>query len=426
MTKTRGALAGSPVGWEELVDYIRRTCQELPYSISLGHITSSGVVTDCIAALPISVSLPPEYVDAVYKIPLRDRKGLIEGEMAIVPYRAMRQIHQQMIETIRIGVTDRKRDQRSWLLRGGFAVGRVPGLPDSWRSPEPYISARMVFWQSSRELRYLQTNLSRAAPSDEAQVGEVVFQTWFRFLLEHRAELPEGFLYGLGMPRRLHPFHYDSPAREQGLASATWLEEYDALSLYELARNGWQFQSYDDKNAVDIIDEWEQGKTWARISSANLHDNILNLVLPRIVTERRFEYFGDLYVGPPMQNWREILGSWKTFVSEPVRWRPFVTFVGRMEDHLCHMWGGHDELFNAKYAGELSNFTDEELAMLASVFHTLLSDRSSSKLTALSQGRLALLHRALSFWGDLKISSAFGTCSLSEFDTRTLGAQADS
>src|SRR5208283_3539727 len=139
-----------------------------------------------------------------------------------------------------------------------------------------------------------------------------------------------GFLRRLTCPRPREMGKVSGGWRESAREAATWLEEYDALALYELARNGWQHKRDDDEKQVDLIERWEQGEASAPISFIELHDEILNLILPRIAPRRLFDQSGNLYVEPPVRDWREILSSWHTFVTARVQWPRLVRYVGQI------------------------------------------------------------------------------------------------
>lgn len=413
LAKTQGGKsAGDAVSWAEVVEYIRYVCQELPYRLKLQHLTSSGTTEEFVDASPLSVSVPPEYVDKVYRIPLQDRGGLIEGELAIVPYPAARRVRREIFEKERIQVVGEPLgDQGSLLLRGGFAIGRVSGLPRTWSS-DVFVGARVrLKWECNTSLRHIQTNLARTAPADVSGVFRIVFETWMRYLLEHRHELTPGFLYGLASP---HSYEL----REEFPFSATVLQEYDAFTLYELARNGWKYERYDDEKQVDHLALWERREASLRIGRGELYVSILELVLPRVAPERLFDEHGHVYIYPPTEDWREILRSWHTFMTEPIRWSRLVKYVGEAEGLLYQTWAGYDDLFNSAYATGLSGFTDEELGTLADVFPTLIEDHKRSRPTALSEENALLLERAIETFGDLKIRSASGTYPLTAFATR--------
>ncbi len=402
------------VNWEALADYVRNVCQELPYRINLRHVTTTRTDVEFVDASPLSVAVPPEYAEAAYRIPLEDRDGLIEGELAIVPYRVGRQTRLQMLEKEPIKLADpeqRKSKRESTLLRGGFAVGPVPGLPTG--GEEIFVSARVrLQWDRDKDLRHMQTNLARTGLADRNQVARAVFEAWMRYLLEHRTELSRGFLCRLGTPHESDT----AIAKSVTVRYATWLEEYDALTLYELARDSWVYDANDDDNRVDMLEQWEQSKGWVPMGWG-VYGEMLDILLPKIVAERRFDS-NTLYIGPPVANWREILRSWSTFISEPVRWSQYLNFVGKIQDLLCYEYR-----FNSKYADSLSSFADSELRSLASIFSQLLWDRRRSRSTTLGEGQLTLLRRAIDCFGDLQIGSSLGTCRLSEFAGKTAGAK---
>ncbi len=199
------------------------------------------------------------------------------------------------------------------------------------------------------------------------------------------------------------------------LSGLAWLETYPALALYELARGGWQYALRDPKKDLDPVADWESGKGWAEIAGAQFHDEILELVLPRIAPERSMNQWGDVQVMPPVHDWRKTLGSCCDFISNPIRWSPFVSYVGEIAERLHHKWGGISHLFNKKHALRLSSFSKEDLWASTRLFEKLLTDRQEKRPSELSEKDAALLDRLIDAAGDLEISSVMGVARLDSF-----------
>jgi hypothetical protein len=118
--------------------------------------------------------------------------------------------------------------RHSTLIRGGFRVGLVPGLPRTYRSNRAVAGVLRVKWKKQHKQRFPLTNLARTALAEDLRAGRAVVKIWLRWLLVHIHELPPGLLEDLSMPIR-------------GLdrSSAVWLEEFTAYQIHQLAANGW-------------------------------------------------------------------------------------------------------------------------------------------------------------------------------------------
>jgi hypothetical protein len=88
-------------------------------------------------------------------------------------------------------------------------------------------------WRGVEGASYRKTNLARTGAIDRGVIAQRVFEICFRYLLEHSSELPDGFMCKLDEPMEDNI----PPLRKQH-----WLEEYSALCIYELARNGWHYE----------------------------------------------------------------------------------------------------------------------------------------------------------------------------------------
>jgi hypothetical protein len=398
--------------WEEVKEYLDDVCQELPYRLNLERTAGGRTAEDYIDPRPLTATVRAPYDSKATRIPVDDPTAGILGEIAIVPSQAMRELDGQRVESSPTEVSGEvRKGQRipqafrwgqspSVLLRGGFNVGNVPGLPESHSAR---IDARVrLLWRSTETQKYSATNLSRTGIIDEEAIGEAVTRAWITHLIERRAALPEGFLDDL----RAGAFH-----------AGKWLERYSALEVYELARNGWHYALADAKRSLDPVADWEAGKAPAELGDyrIELAEGLLDLVLPRVAPNRYMDEEGDVYVMPPSRDWREVLRAWHGFVSSPVSWSRYVSYTGRIADHLHHSYHG---LYNKKYADRLGGFTEEELDNARWLFSTLLENRRDRIPTDLDPESATLLNRLIDVAGDLEVSSVNGVARLDSFQTK--------
>jgi hypothetical protein len=349
--------------------------------------------------------VPAAYEAEAFRIPVVDPSGTLEGQIAIVPYVVARAVDQGRLKEADVAVsvaTGEGMEEHSVLLRGGFNIGRVPGVP-SVIGGLVSASVRML-WRAGEGQRYSGTNIARTGIADVKTIARKIGDVWVRYLLDHRAELSEGFLHYLYL-------------QDAELSELTSLENYPALALYELARNGWQYEYRDPRRGLDAVADWESGKGPAKISTAQLYGDILELILPRIAPERRMERFGDLFVMPPAHDWRETLASCRDFISKPIRWSPFVSYVGEIAHRLHHNWT-YAHLFNKKHATRLSGFSKSDLRRSVDLFDKLLTGRAEKRPIDLAEQDGILLDRLIDAAGELEISSVRGVARLDSFSRR--------
>lgn len=403
-----GARPGEGISWDTLLEYVKRICQELPYSIAVVHCADAKVVEQSIVeAKPLLVQVPTPYAHKAFRLPLRDPEGSFEGEMAIVSRYDARKINREIIARGGVDIgkeTTRQVEYESTLLRGGFNVGNIPGLPDTWG--DGFVSARLRLNRSAApDSQYLLTNLARTQLAEPAQLAEAVYKVWLEYLIDHASALPEEFLYGLSVhDRSISSSH-----------TKKWLEKYDAQVLYNFGRSAWRYQVYDDKNKVDRLLEWENGSAWVKEPTyIYLFGELLHALLPRIVKRRRLHYLNNISLCPPVNDWREVLNGWKTFVTEPVQWSKFVEFEKPIED-LMYYESTLKCFFNEKYAENLVDFGAAELAKLESIFNRLLRNRPDGRPTQLAVQEVGLFQEVIHRFGNLVIGNVRGTWPLASF-----------
>jgi hypothetical protein len=345
------------------------------------------------------------------RIPVSSASLGLEGEIAIVPAPAVRDVDQERLQQSPVSIVAKPtRRSESVLLRGGFNVGRVPGLPSMLVDEIGGARIRLL-WQTNETRRYLSTNLARTSAVNRRVVGANVAQLWIRFLLEHQSELPEGFMSRLRLESRRY-----TGEEEFRLKDFNWLEEYDAYTLYTLAKNGWQFDLRDFKVDVGRMADWESSKDAMPFSTYSyLYVELLNVVLPRVVSSREFNSRGIVYISPPKPDWREILEVCHDFISKPVVWPPYAMYTGGIDDHVYHSWATNDSIFNEKYASQLSCFETKDLNQLPTIFNDLLRNRKEGRHTEFDERRGTLLQRAIEAIGHLTVSSIYGACRLDSF-----------
>lgn len=179
------------------------------------------------------------------------------------------------------------------LLRGGFLIGSVPGLP--LYSDE--FDARIEVIKDQNSPRYPPiTNIARSGIIEASDIEDTVLRAWLENLLKL---LPDVENRPVGSP------HLD----ERLLSRVKWIENYDAYDIYRLAKSCRCSLYSDPKAAKAAAEEWEQGHGplhAAGGSSTMLHWWLYSLVLPKICS-LILDDDGRLKFGSPKSGWQKDL-----------------------------------------------------------------------------------------------------------------------
>jgi len=408
LSRGSGSSGVGPPTWDEITKYLKDICQDLPYRLNLEHAGPSASTVDWIDPKPLTAQVPRHLESSTLRIPVRDVEFGLEGEIALTnPYKAGLAERELATSKPISRVDDDQADHRrlphaediyTELLRGGFKIGSVPGLPDAF----PRVAARArlrLTWQERSSRRYLSTNLARNASSDDPAVADNVARVWLSYLLEHVDHLEEGQLY-------------DIRVRRSRATRWNWLERYDALTVYRLAANSWRVE-LGTRNGGDDLSAWEEGKIpqLRRIHSSYLYGGLLSLVLPRITSNLVGRQ--GLYVSRPTENWRAILREWRDYVSHPVHWERFAEYLDPIADLLWYR--NYPSYFNARFRDRLASIDDEQVEVLRDGLYELFEARDFKRPAVLKKIEVEVLRRATDQLGDLSVGSNFGSCQLKSF-----------
>jgi hypothetical protein len=397
----------APPTWEDVAAYIRDTCQDLPYSIKLVHGTGGPASEESLPPIsrrPYHVTVPTYLEKYTRRVQFEDAKAGLAGEIALVnPYLGS-QVERDFlglnpstsVDTDAADVPSAtteglQADNESVLLRGGFKIGQVPGLPRAFLISYA-AGARLRLTQEGMRRRELLPNLARRGVSDPHALATDVTRIWLSHLLERVDELGEGQLYGVWLDFQAAP-----------LSQCSWLESFDAYTLYRLARNGWlAMLSREYENAQDLLAAWEKGEGDALKlgeSGSSLYQDILDLVLPSITSGRELSAGGTIYVRPPRRGWQDTLNQCKNYVSAPKPWGALVTYTDKGENtgaeisHLLYYAFPGLRLLNTRYQGLLSDFSSDDLLRLTSLFERILDARTAGRPPRLGRSDLLLRQR---------------------------------
>jgi hypothetical protein len=393
---------GPPI-WDEIREYLEDICLGLPYSLHLQQVQDGRLIESRIDPEPLSVVLSKEQESIYLRIPVDDKESGLEGEIALQNRWLAMARNRDIAEKLPARMDanpDEKNNHllRKWsctsLLRGGFKVADVPGLP---HYGDDFATIRMT-WQSQENLRYVPTNLARNSTVNAGEIADRIAQIWFGYLIRNRHRLAEGQLYNLRNELR----------RPRAISS--WLEEFDAMTLYETVRDAW-CKEYGFTNSA--LEQWEAGigpplrLDAEKDYTATMAEAVLNRILPIVTTlqlggnEPRYD--ATTYVKPPMPNWREELKAVRDYVRHERSWDQWIEYSDTIADLFCVIAARRVTCLNVKYRDVLSHFfTAEELAALLNAILKWDNVRGQKKQLLLLPREFTVLSRARETIGNLK------------------------
>ncbi|MEH2480236.1 hypothetical protein V1282_003593 [Nitrobacteraceae bacterium AZCC 2146] len=385
----------SAPGWEEVKVYIENICKNLDFSLTLEHVTAEGCETFEVEPEGLNVPVPPHLASTAIKIPVDDPNLGLKGE--IVFYRAPESSRAQaaMASETPMELMDRPIEPRAYgqsgtLLRGGFAVGTIPGLPSFILAPKA--DGRVEVSRSVQNARSLPiTDLARSRLSEQNEIQASIFKTWLTELLAHLDEIER------------RPIGDPTVSREL-FRSARWLQElWSAHDLFRLALTGWPFRFKDPTKTGKLFDNWEKGEgssLWAGDSyGRSLTTVVFDMILPKItsiVVGENANYF----VRPPKTGWQEALRNWHSFVSEGLSWPIFADYTRPNENYLYDSYSDSNFL-NKRFETIFDGFPLPEIESIPALLGKLTSARGTDRRAQFSQAEIGVLMRLLDAGGHL-------------------------
>jgi hypothetical protein len=385
--------------WHEVKQYIEDVCRNLDFSLMLEHVNSEGTEASELQAEGLKVLVPSHLSDTALRIPVDDPDVGLRGEIVIYRAPESKTAEEALAETNPLGV-HAKEGARRWrgdgiLLRGGFSIGEVPGLP-RFILTQP-ADARVEVQKITARARSLPTtDLSRSRLSDGQEIENSIFKIWLSALLDR---LDDVEVRPIGAPD-VYP---------ELLRRARWLEKYNAFDLYRVARTAW-LCTFQDSKATEHLQEWESGKgsrIWCGDSYSNrLSTTIFDLILPKVTSI----VVGDkatYYARPPISAWREKLLSWNSFVTENLDWARFAEYSSSVKNDLYDVYSS-DNFLNKRYESQLAGFDESEIERFPKLLEQLSNARDRGTQAKFTSTDIALLNRLADAAGDLTINR-FGT-----------------
>lgn len=412
--------------WEKIKSYLEDVCLDLEYTLDLEYVKDGNITRDCIKRCSNTIDIPSFLQECILRIEVNDQEAGLRGEIVLInPYLA----EQKFIETSKLNSLALKigkdiesntlENEFSEIIRGGFRICEVPGLP-KYFSVEKRVDGELAIrlycgsfanariwltWESNPKHRFLLTNLARNSLANQAYIASRIERRWMTYLIEHADTLPYGQLFYLCA--NIHNF--------------TWLEQYNAYKLYRLARQGW-FQILENifenqKAAIKGLEEWEQGNgSPLPITNSNglFCIKLLHRLLPKI-TSLQMNSNSELFVKVPTRDWIAILERWKSYISSPVEWEPFVEYTGDIENFLCCP-SPISYFLNIRFREMLSSFQVGEIQLLARICESQIIAHQDGMTLKLDPHEAKLFSRLVELAGHLEIGNPrTGTWRLDSF-----------
>ena len=387
---TRGSKGKAP-SWDEVERYLRGVCKNLPYPLLLQRLTDTGPVETEIIPEGLEVQVPEHLQHAAITLPVNDVENGLRGNIVLIRNPEGR-LAEQALASRKPVAEDQDPHGFAVLIRGGFAIGEVPGLPD--RYTRRSFARIEVCKDFERPHSLPTTNLARSRLVQEARVEAAVFRNWFDYLLR---SLDEVEARPIGSPSIEEPL----------LRNAKWVEQYNAYHLYRLARSCWISRFEDADKARTAVVNWENGE--AESPHTPFHDSDLDwclfaLILPRL-TQLTVNDRGLFCFSPLTQAWKTNLKGCKTFITENLSWGNFAHFGDTISDLLYNKDNTSGIRFlNSRYYGKFADFSKQEIGRLIEIFDRLAQSSRYKAQAKLPSSDIELLSRASAVAGDLKIA----------------------
>jgi hypothetical protein len=379
--------------WDEVKEYIESVCKNLEFSIILEHVTTKE--SESFELLPegLKVPIPPHLSATAFQIPVDDPNLGLLGE--IVFYRAPESKPAQALlaQETPLHLVERPGMQSRFgiLLRGGFAVGSVPGLPSFTLAPSA--EARIEVSRSIQNPRSLPlTNLARSRLTEQKEIERSIFRTWLEALLINIEDIEK------------RPIG-DPAVSKELFREAKWMESYSAFDLFRLARTAWPLRFKEPLSASELLPAWEKGEgpaIWVGdVYTRILPSVIFGMILPK-VTSIVVAKDGNYYARPPGKGWRAELQNWNTFVADNMTWPLFAEYISPVEHFFYDCYSGQNFL-NKKFEERFDGFDVSDVQLLPTLFEKLVNARNAGRQVQLTRSEISLLSRVSEIAGELTI-----------------------
>ncbi|MCK5787227.1 MAG: ATP-binding protein [Candidatus Sabulitectum sp.] len=403
-------LRGSPIdpdappSFKEILNYIRNVCFCLPYEITIKHVSSTGESKkDLIVPKKLVVDVPKHLKEVAVRIPVENNPKGITGEIVLYEptetEHRERELAKESSSLLRNDVVSRllslyiERSQYD-LIRGGFKVGEVPGLPECY-SPGFVASAVLSLgWESQINRRYPSTNLSRNSIAPDNQMGQAIIEIWLSWLIDNISTLKTGFIkdYVLSSRDRIN---------------LVWLEKYNCMDVYRLARNGWHgfLRGLKVADIDSRLSDWEAGKGNPLPLGSfknSLYRVLLNYLLPKICSLSLIDTY--ICVSAPSNGWRNTLNDCHDYITNKEEWSNYIEYSGDNEELILFAFEDVHKL-NLRYRERIERVIGEDEVCTLINGLMMLAEARQERQVVLSSDASRVIRIAQESFGELKVGS---------------------
>jgi len=410
----------NPPSYNEVAKYLRDVCFCLPYEITLVHESSKGESRrDVLSPKELVVDVPLHLEEVVVRIPVEKNSAGLTGEIVLFNPKESEEreialakdsaIHERE-ESVPSLLSKYINRTQSDLIRGGFKIGSVPGLPDSYVNDIASSAVLALGWENQDKRRYPVTSLSRDAIASESELGRQIGMIWVSWLISNVTLLKSGFISNIIMPFR---------ERQNPI----WLEKFNGLEVYELAKNGWYGSLLDMEvpNVDTKLEEWEAG-TGSPLPlggmESDLYRTLLKYLLPRICDVSLIDSY--MHVSAPVEGWKKILRESRDYVSVPAIWELYIEYQGRYEEHILYVDADLLKI-NSRYRKRIEEeFTSDEVSILIDSLAKLVDARQMYQVP-MSMDAIRIMLRAQNSLGELEVASSYNSRRIDSFCINPVG-----
>lgn len=382
--------------WGEIVNYVQKVVENIPYPLHLEYQAAEKKMdVQILDPAGNEISVPDKFATGCIKIPVNDVEYGLFGQIIILREDVSTGAEAALAEHERLHVYDDDRytgnDETSSLLRCGFRITSVPGLPGYMFAKAAYAKISLMP-NKIHKLSVPVTDVGRSRLTHDNHIARRIMTHWLSGLLDHVEEIGKN---GLGkLELRSQPSGAD-------IADCLSLEKHDVPSIYRLARALWVLTLKDGQNRIAA---WEQGKgeelplVWPHDLLANV---LLSVILPKI-TELVVGSEGRRYVKPLKKGWEEELSKVMCISGINNAWPVFATYQESISECVYDEYPNNTWL-NERYKDRFSQFTDDELRSLPGFFQSLMHANKFKRRATVSIGGRELLMRVVDVAGDLNV-----------------------
>ncbi|WP_339258041.1 hypothetical protein MKZ12_29570 [Paenibacillus sp. FSL R5-0713] len=392
--------------WNSAKKYLRDVCVDLPYILELQYVSKDGQLSvEYIEPIKKVIDIPESLLKHSLKMEVDDVETGLKGEIVLINPTYLDYEVNEYIEKKGFILSDEEsfwndvtrseysefNESNSRLIRGGFKIGQVPGLPESEifgiNNSFSHIS---LDWRKSDNMRYPRTDLARNSLAEKGNISDSINRIIITYLINNSENIHIDLLTSIIY-------------RKRTVEGRKYLENYNALKLFNIFINCHAYAR--DINPVDLL-AWKKGEILLpyykygnekRYYENYLFTTILDMLIKYI--SKPVVSKNTIQLKPPIENWEETLYNLANFQDESDGWGLFAEFEEQYEDVL-YIDVLHYEFFNEKYKILLmENFRYDEL----SLFEKILSKMTLISHDKINRYEYDILERMSKIVGDASI-----------------------